>query len=157
MKHTILVTACAVCCSLSTVHAQAPAPKAPAEKTAPEKTTSGKAAATAEKALAPVKPPAGVNPRLTSDDADYGHSKQKPIKVGSKDFAGGPAAERAYLDTLRDEAGKPVTYQRQGSVGAGPDGNVLDAYEVTTSTGRALTLYIDMYHPKSDPKKQPAP
>lgn len=113
--------------------------------------------APAKPTAAEAKPPAGVDPKQTSTDAEYGYSEKKPIKVGAKDEMGGPAAERAYLNTLRDEAGKPVKYARQGSVGAGPDGNVLDAYEVQTSTGRKLTLYIDMYHPKSDPKKQPAP
>ena len=77
--------------------------------------------------------------------------------VGSKDEFGGPVAERAYFNTLRDEAGKPVTFERQGSFGGGPDGHVLDRYVVTTSTGKTLELYIDMYHPKNDPKAQPAP
>jgi hypothetical protein len=103
------------------------------------------------------KAPAGVDSKLTSTDPDYGYSKKKPIKVGSKDEFGGPAAERAYLSTLRDEAGKPVTFERLGSFGGGPNGNLLDGYDVQTSTGRKVTLYIDMYHPKSDPKKQLAP
>lgn len=107
--------------------------------------------------VAPAKIPAGVDANQTSTDSDYGYTKGKPIKVGSKDEMGGPTAEREYLKTLRDEEGKPVTFQRAGSVGAGPEGNILDAYSVVTSTGRTLTLYIDMYHPKSDPKKQPAP
>jgi hypothetical protein len=117
-----------------------------ADPKAPDKPAAGEA-----------KVPAGVDPKLTSEDADYGYSREKPIKVGSKDEFGGPKAERAYLDSLRDEAGKGVTYHRQGSVGAGPDGNILDLYEVKTSTGRTLGLYIDMYHPKNDPKKQLAP
>ncbi len=68
-----------------------------------------------------------------------------------------PAAERAYLDTLRDEAGKPVSYKRLGSSIGGPDDNPLDHYELRLSTGRKLIIYIDMYHPQSDPLKQPAP
>ncbi|BCU77313.1 hypothetical protein [Luteolibacter sp. LG18] len=108
-------------------------------------------------APAPAKPPAGVNPKLTSADATYGFSKDNPVQTGSKDEYGGPAAEREYLDTLRDEAGKPVAYSRSGSVGAGKDGHILDLYDLQTSTGRKLQLYIDMYHPKNDPKKQPAP
>ena len=124
----------------------------------------GIAPITQAQTAAPVKPvateskaPAGIDPKLTSKDADYGYSQKKPIKVGTKDEFGGPSAERAYLSTLRDEAGKPVTFERLGSFGAGPDGNVLDGYEVQTSTGRKVTLYIDMYHPKSDPRKQLAP
>jgi hypothetical protein len=102
------------------------------------------------------KVPAGVDPKMTSDDTDYG-SEKKPIKLGSKDELGGPKAERAYLDALRDEAGKPVTYKRVGSVGKSPDGNVMDLYEVTTTSGKKFKLYIDMYHPKKGPGDQPAP
>ena len=119
--------------------------------------THAQTAAPAKPATAEPKPPGGVDPKLSSADPEYGYSQKKPIKVGTKDEFGGPSAERAYLNTLRDEAGKPVTFERLGSFGAGPDGNVLDGYEVQTSTGRKLTLYIDMYHPKSDPKKQLAP
>jgi hypothetical protein len=117
----------------------------------------GQSPAPAQSSAKEAKAPAGVNPKLTSTDPDYGYSKEKPIKVGSKDEFGGPAAERTYLNTLRDEAGKPVTFQRLGSFGAGADGNVIDGYEVTTSTDRKVTLYLDMYHPKNDPKKQLAP
>ena len=119
--------------------------------------THAQTAAPSTPATAEPKPPTGVNPKLSSTDPEYGYSKKKPIKVGTKDEFGGPSAERAYLNTLRDEAGKPVTFERLGSFGAGPDGNVLDGYEVQTSTGRKLMLYIDMYHPKSDPEKQLAP
>ena len=113
--------------------------------------------APSDHATAEPKAPAGVDPKLTSADPEYGYSQKKPIKVGSTDEFGGPLAERAYFNTLLDEAGKPVTFERQGSFGAGPDGNILDGYEVSTSTGRKVVLYIDMYHPKSDPKKQLAP
>ena len=102
-------------------------------------------AAPTKPAAAEAKSPAGVDPKLTSTDADYGYTEKSPIKVGAKDKFGGPAAERAYLNTLRDEAGKPVKFERQGSVGAGPDGNVLDAYEVQTSTGRTLTLLTEVF------------
>jgi hypothetical protein len=103
------------------------------------------------------KLPAGMDPKMTSDDPEYGYSKKKPIKVGAKGAVGSPAAERAYLEGLRDEAGKPVQFKRRGSVGFGPDGNILDLYEVITSSGKRVELYIDMYHPKNDPAKQFAP
>jgi hypothetical protein len=119
--------------------------------------TRAQTTAPANPATAEPKAPAGVDPKLTSADPEYGYSQKKPIKVGSKDEFGGPLAERAYFNTLRDEAGKPVTFERQGSFGAGPDGNILDGYEVQTSTGRKAVLYIDMYHPESDPKTQLAP
>ena len=119
--------------------------------------TQAQTIAPSKPATAEAKAPAGVDPKLTSTDAEYGYLQKKPIKVGTKDEFGGPAAERAYFSTLRDEAGKPVTFERLGSFGAGAGGNVLDGYEVQTSTGRKVTLYIDMYHPKSEPKKQLAP
>jgi hypothetical protein len=34
--------------------------------------------------------PDGVDPKMTSDDKDYGYSEKKPIKVGSKEQFGGP-------------------------------------------------------------------
>jgi hypothetical protein len=108
-------------------------------------------------AFADTKAPAGVDPTQTSTDADYGHSKEKPVKVGDKDPSKGPRAERAYLDTLRDDDGKPVHYNRIGNFGAGPDGHIIDGYDVETSTGKKLVIYIDMYHPENDPVKQPAP
>lgn len=111
---------------------------------------------TPSKPAATQTPPSGVDPKMTSDDAEYGYSQKKPIQVGSDELSG-PAAERAYLNTLRDEAGKPVSFARLGSFGASPDGHILDGYEVQTSTGRIVTLFIDMYHPKNDPLKQLAP
>jgi hypothetical protein len=108
-------------------------------------------------AVADTKAPAGADPAQTSKDADYGHTKEKPVKVGGKDANGGPQAERDYLDTLRDDDGKPVRYNRIGSFGAGPDGHIIDGYNVETSTGKKFLIYIDMYHPENDPVKQPAP
>ena len=115
-------------------------------------TTAPSTPATAETSI-----PNGFDPRLSSIDPEYGYSVKNPIKVGSTEEFGGPKAERAYLNSLRDESGKPVAFVRLGSFGAGPDGNVLDGYEIQTSNGRAFKLYIDMYHPKNDPKKQLAP
>jgi hypothetical protein len=137
MKTSVLFAIILALGSAVAAHAQSAAPAKPAE--------------------AETKAPEGVDPKLTSTDPGYGYSKEKPIKVGSKDEFGGPAAERTYLRTLRDEAGNPVAFERLGSVGADPDGNILDGYQVHTSTGRTMVLYIDMYHPNSDPVKQLAP
>jgi len=101
--------------------------------------------------------PAGVNLKLLSEDATYGYSDLNAIKVGSKDEFGGPAAERAYLELLLDASGKPVTFKRLFSGGKSPDGKPLDCYEVTLSDGKTVRLWINMYHPKNDPEKQPAP
>lgn len=107
--------------------------------------------------FAETNPPAGVDPAQTSTDPDYGYSKEKPVKVGDKDPLRGPRAERAYLDALRDEHGKPMQYERIGNFGAGPDGHIIDGYQLVTSTGKKLVIYMDMYHPENDPAKQPAP
>ena len=109
-----------------------------------------------EKKAPEKKAPEGVDPKMTSDDADYGYSTKKPIQVGADDLLGGPKAEHKYLDSLRDEDGKRVKYVRRGSV-SGVGGSLLDEYVVTTSDGKHLTLYIDMYHPKNTPEKQLAP
>ncbi len=103
------------------------------------------------------KVPAGMDSALTSKDADYGYTKNKPIKVGSSEEYGGPKAEREYLDSLFDAQGKRIIARRIGSVGKGPDGNILDAYEISTSDGKKFQLYIDMYHPKNLPARQLAP
>ncbi|GAA5495925.1 hypothetical protein Rhal01_02106 [Rubritalea halochordaticola] len=103
------------------------------------------------------KHPKGVNLKLMSEDADYGYSDKKPIRVGSKEEFGGPQAEREYFATLLDAAGKPVKVQRLFSGGNDPEGHVLDCYEVETSTGVKVKLWISMYHPKNKPEKQPAP
>ena len=97
------------------------------------------------------------DPAMTSNDPEYGLTEKRPIQVGSKDEFGGPAAERAYLDGLRDEKGKPIKYERIGSAGTSAQGKPLDVYEVTTSTGTKVKLYLDMYHPNNSPEKQLAP
>ncbi len=57
-----------------------------------------------------------------------------------------PSGERAYLARLRDGNGNPVRFQRLGSFGAGPYGNVLDGYEVVAGTN-TVRVFMDMYHP----------
>ena len=103
------------------------------------------------------KHPKRVDLKLMSDDPEYGYSEKNPIRVGSKEEYGGPEAERAYLNSLLDATGKPVTFKRLGSAGVGPDGNVLDIYEVMIDDGTKVELWIDMYHPDKAPAKQPAP
>jgi hypothetical protein len=103
------------------------------------------------------KAPKGVDPKMTSTDPDYGYSKNKPIKVGSKDELGGPDAEHAYLKSLRDGQGKPIKFRRVASVGANSEGHIIDLYEVTTSSGKKVELFMDMYHPQNAPENQLAP
>ncbi len=111
--------------------------------------------------LAPIeksaKAPKGVNLKLMSKDPKYGYSEESPILVGSKEEYGGPKAEQAYVKSLLDSTGQPIKYSRRGSGGQGPDGNLLDIYEVTISDGTKVILWISMYHPKNKPEKQLAP
>ena len=115
----------------------------------------------AVKTLPPIKKdakhPKRVDLKLMSDDPRYGYTRDNPIRVGSKEEYGGPEAERAFLGSLLDAKGNQVSFKRLGSSGAGPDGNILDVYEVTIEDGSKVKLWIDMYHPDKDPKKQPAP
>ncbi len=103
------------------------------------------------------KHPPRVDLKLLSEDPTYGYSDKNPIKVGSKDESGGPAAEREYLSGLLDSKGKPVEFKRLFSGGNSPDGKPLDCYEVTLSDGTKVHLWINMYYPKNKPERQPAP
>lgn len=85
-------------------------------------------------------------------DPDIGLVKEKPLLLGQ-----GPAAERAFLDSICDDKGQNVKYSRRGSVVGGSDGHVLDLFEVIASSGDKLNLFIDMYHPEVDLKALPAP
>jgi hypothetical protein len=68
-------------------------------------------------------------------------SKQNPIKVS------GVEMERFYCKFLRTPEGETLDYERVGSVGKGPYGNILDLYRVTTKDGeKQWDVYIDMYH-----------
>lgn len=69
--------------------------------------------------------------------------------------AQGPAGERAYLRRLRCADGKAPAFERLGSAGIGPYGNILDIYTVQCRDAAAQSVYIDMYHGHVEP--QPVP
>ena len=92
-----------------------------------------------------------------STDKTYGYSRDNPILVGGDSDRSGPKAERAYFDALLDKDGKEVSYRRLASDGIGPHGNILDIYQITTSQGEKVKLWIDMYHKDRKPEEQPAP
>ncbi len=50
----------------------------------------------------------------TSKSLKYGFTSEQPVKVGTGS-EGGPANQRAYLDLLRDQQGRPIKYERLGS------------------------------------------
>ncbi|NCP19779.1 MAG: hypothetical protein GW855_11545 [Erythrobacter sp.] len=60
-----------------------------------------------------------------------------------------PPGQRAYLSRLRCANLKRPTYQRAGSAGLSPYGNIVDVYVVTCADSEPASreIYIDMYHP----------
>ncbi|GEM_PF-3633540 len=110
------------------------------------------AAAAPSTAAAPAT--AGQN---SSDDSTYGFSKENPVKLGGADPGESVDASYYYLKLLRDSNGKPCSYRRLGSVGAGADGHILDLYLITDSTGAEYKIFLDMYHPEIHPKEAKAP
>ena len=59
-----------------------------------------------------------------------------------------PQGQRLYLSRLRCSDGKAPTFYRQGNVGAGPFGNIVDLYKVSCGEAepRESDVYMDMYH-----------
>ncbi len=76
--------------------------------------------------------------RLTklADNDQYGFTSEMPIKVGVGPN-GGPENQRSYLNLLRDQQNKPISYERVGSCCHFPSDNaimgmgLLDKYEIT--------------------------
>jgi hypothetical protein len=72
---------------------------------------------------------------------EFGYVKSNPIPVFF------PMGETDYLSRLRCSCGMPFDYRRVGSFGPGPDGHVVDGFELTCGTGNhEIVLYMDMYH-----------
>ena len=67
-------------------------------------------------------------------------SQKNPVPVSM------PVGERAYLGSLRCMQGSTPAFDRQGSGGAGPFGNIVDFYRVTCPGAEPLTVVMDMYH-----------
>lgn len=68
-------------------------------------------------------------------------SAENPVRASM------PPGERAYLDRLRCEDGSAPDYERGGSVGQGPYGNIMDVYDVRCGdNGVEFSVYMDMYH-----------
>jgi hypothetical protein len=93
--------------------------------------------------------------KTVSKDPSYGYTKDNPVLVGPPNR--GPSASRHYLMCLRDTEGKPFDFWRNGSVGHGPDGHVIDHYFLKSWNGKEISIFIDFYHPERDPDFQDAP
>ncbi|MEM8917948.1 MAG: hypothetical protein AAGE37_03730 [Pseudomonadota bacterium] len=59
-----------------------------------------------------------------------------------------PQGQRAYLNRLRCSDGNPPKYSRQGSMGIGPFGNIVDRYTVDCGDAEPgqVSIDMDMYH-----------
>lgn len=100
-----------------------------------------------------------INPAQTSDDPSFGYTRENPVRLGSAsgEISQHVTSSYVYLKQLRDEARLPFKYIRIGSVGAGEDGHIMDAYKLTDSKGTDFKIFIDMYHPDSNPLDCQAP
>lgn len=71
-------------------------------------------------------------------------SKDNPIRVN------GPMGQHDYLARLVCDNNEQVSaFQREGNVGIGPYGNIVDAYEVICDTNQGAvshSVHLDMYH-----------
>ena len=77
-------------------------------------------------------------------------SKENPIKCE------GPSGERAYLSRLLGPDNQFLTYERDGSNGRGPAGNILDVYILQSLDGSfKQALYFDMYWSDYEEKEAP--
>jgi hypothetical protein len=71
----------------------------------------------------------------------FGYDRSNPVPVC------GPPGELDYLARLRCEGGEPFLFHRLGSYDPGPDGHIVDGYELVCRKGQhRITLYLDMYH-----------
>lgn len=60
-----------------------------------------------------------------------------------------PPGQRAYLSRLRCADGKAPAFHRIGSMGDGPYGSIMDAYQLACagSSPAEAVVHMDMYHP----------
>ena len=93
--------------------------------------------------------------KTVSKDPSYGYTKENPVKVG-RYMRGVPSAQ-IYLMSLRDKEGRPFSFSRNGNVGQGADGHVIDHYILTSCKGEDVSIYMDIYHEECDADFQDAP
>ncbi len=90
----------------------------------------------------PALTPADMDKAIAAAGAHPLGSEQNPVRVSM------PVGERAYLGRLRCSNGAAPAFERGGSVGTGPYGNILDVYSVRCAAGTPAesAVYMDMYH-----------
>ncbi len=57
-----------------------------------------------------------------------------------------PPGEREYLMRLRCPGGDEPEFERVGSFGRGPNGTIIDGYDVRCKDGSKSMVFMDMYH-----------
>ncbi len=67
-------------------------------------------------------------------------SRENPVRCDM------PDGEHSYLERLRCPDGSQPRFERIGSFGIGPHGNILDGYMVHCGEDET-TVFMDMYHP----------
>jgi hypothetical protein len=71
----------------------------------------------------------------------FGYDTSNPIPVCMQ------SGQLDYLARLRCEGGEPFLFHRRGSCEPGPDGHIVDEYELVCKRGQhRIILYLDMYH-----------
>lgn len=87
----------------------------------------------------------------SADAFPLGHAKN-PVRVSQ------PSGERGYLNRLRCSDGNPPAYERLGSTGDSPYGNIMDIYAVRCegSAPADSQVFMDMYH-KGFSEPRPVP
>lgn len=95
-------------------------------------------------AAPPAQAPVEMVPRrrmpIVDDSTAPVGSRSNPIR------GNGPFGEREYLSRLRCASGAAPAFEREGSIGAGGDGHILDAYSVSCPGGPVVNVFMDMYH-----------
>lgn len=76
-------------------------------------------------------------------------SRENPVRVNM------PPGERGYLWKLRCPDGQRPRFERAGSVGIGPYGNILDLYPVRCNGQEPVEVYMDMYFPENETRPLP--
>jgi len=87
-------------------------------------------------------------PQLKLDLSAPLGSPSNPVRAHS------PAGEREYLRRLRCLDGQPPKFERVGSLGKGPYGNIVDGYTVECPGAVPRAVVMDMYH---QGYREPAP
>ncbi len=86
----------------------------------------------------------GKGPRVDTiphAQGPFGYSKSNPIPVDDQ------LGQLEYLACLRCQCKEPFDFHRVGNVGIGPDGHMVDKYELACKKSKhGHVLYLDMYH-----------